>query len=37
MKDESPFLERKREGKARKQEDQKRNLKAEEAASEVRG
>ena len=36
MRDESPFLGRKREGEARKQEDQKRGFKAEEAASEVR-
>lgn len=36
MRDESPFLGRKREGEARKQEDQKGSFKAEEAASEVR-
>ena len=36
MRDESSFLERKREGEARKQEDQKRSFKAEEAPSEVR-
>ena len=36
MRDESPFLGRKREGEARKQEDQKGSFKNEEAASEVR-